>query len=391
MRIVRIDPDLEVLFMKALVKIDEQEDNPHFTIACGMNFENPDQFFNALLSRLDEEYKKHSDNLRKQGVQFQLPFEENEPLHPAVKFIQYAQALTDGMPDQMGALVFLLDPEEIADKQQYALTVEYLAENTSSEWVKYLVLDERVKPMFEGLDEKLEQVTVQTFYLPPEEIEKQISKDMQNPDKLTPLQKRQNLGLLAGFAYGKKDYDQAAKLQKEWAWLAQSEGDPNEAANAFYNLGNTWYAKEAYDDAKDCFTRSADICLDNNINGLLPLVLTNLGLTLNKLQRIDDAIESLKVARNTFKALKHIPGQAHVLDCLACIYHENQYPELAEKSWLVAKSLYDGITSDAFTDVREAGSKDIVEKLKRFYTSTGQSQKIQQLNQTNGVVQSAGG
>ena len=51
---------------------------------------------------------------------------------------------------------------------------------------------------------------------------------------------------LASFAFARKDYARAQKLQEDWAESVAQDGPPAEAANALYNLGNTQLAKKDY-------------------------------------------------------------------------------------------------------------------------------------------------
>ena len=51
----------------------------------------------------------------------------------------------------------------------------------------------------------------------------------------------------------------------------------------------------------------------------------------------------------------------------------------AERAWLEALTVYDGITSASFAELRASGREDLLAKLERFYTATRQKDKLKNL------------
>jgi tetratricopeptide (TPR) repeat protein len=383
-RCVRVDPDLKEMFLKAMAKMEDEPDFSHMIIPCDTAFESPAQFFSGLQARLTEEYEKHAAALKEEGIVLEVPDDKHSHLNPGLKFCVTASKLSDSFPDSVGSLIFLLDPEEVKDKESYVEAIEFLTQNTHSVWVKYLILDQRLEPVLEGLEERNDKAGMQVFYVSPEEIEALIRADMENPFRLTPVERRQYIGLLAGFSFGRKDYDEAARLQLKWIGESEKNGTPQETANAYYTLGNTQLAQEDFLAAEDAYCKSIELCLDHEVNSLAPLVVTNLGVALHRQQRVEEAIQCFNTARNAFKAQNQLPGEAHALDCLASMYYAEERHEEAETAWLEALALYDGITSKAFSDVRRAGRQDLQGKLERLYGDTGQHNKAEDLKRTSG-------
>lgn len=379
-RIIRVDPDMKYVLIKALVKMEDEPDNPHAMLFADASFMTPEHYFTELQSQLERNYQQNAARLQEQGARFVVPYDDREALHPATRFCLYASALADALPDTMGSLVFLLDPEEVSDPRSFWQSLGYLASQVASKWLKFLVLDSRLEPQLAGLEE-LEHVGAQTFYMPPDQIEAKLKEQSQNPQQSDPMQHRRTLGVLAGFAFSNRNYGEAAKLQFEWAQLAESGGAPAEAASAYYNLGNTMLETGALLEAEDYFVRCCELCLEHAVNGVLPLALTNLGVTLFRQNRGAEAIESLRVAYSNFKAQNHRPGEAFVYDTIAGIYYAGQQHDEAEHAWLAALDIYRGITSDAFADLRESGCKDISAKLERFYQATGRPNRMNEQRQ----------
>lgn len=381
-RIVRVDPDLRQVLLKALVKMDDEPDNFHAMLFADTAFETPGSYFAALLTQLESNYAQNAALLAKHGTRFVVPYEDPSKLRPATRFRVYASALADALPDSMGSLVFLLDPEDVKDPGSFRQSIEFLAGQVESKWLKFIVVDSRLEPRLDGL-EALDRVGGQTFYMPPEEIEKKLKEQAQHPELSDPLQHRRTLGVLAGFAFSNKDYDEAARLQTEWASRAESGGAPAEAASAYYNLANTLLEKGDLLQAEDCYIKCCDLCLAHAVNGVFPLALTNLGVTLFRQDRIGEALESLRVAHQNFKAQNHRPGMAFVLDTLAAIHHAHKRDDEAERAWLSAFDIYNGITSEVFADLRQSGSQDISAKLLRFYEATGRPNRMNEQRHPN--------
>ncbi|MGH9370486.1 MAG: hypothetical protein ACRD15_03020, partial [Vicinamibacterales bacterium] len=241
-RVVRVDPDLRYVLIKALVKMDDEPDNPHAMLFADASFVSREEYFATLLDKLERDYEANAASLEKRGTRFVAPNGASQQLDPCTQFCSYASGLADALPDSTGSLVFVLDPEEVADAGSFRQSVELLASQVDSKWLKFIVMDSRLEPRLDGVD-GIDRVGCQTFYMPPDEIEKKLKEQAQQPQSFDPLQHRRTLGVLAGFAFSNKDYDEAARLQTEWALLAESAGAPAEAASAYYNLGNTLLAK----------------------------------------------------------------------------------------------------------------------------------------------------
>jgi len=89
-----------------------------------------------------------------------------------------------------------------------------------------------------------------------------------------------------------------------------------------------------------------------------------------------EAMESFNTACLTFQAINNSPGAAYSLDCKASVLAKAGHNRGAEEAWLRALALYDSIESDTLRDVRDCGRKDILGKLHRFFTQTGQPHKM---------------
>jgi tetratricopeptide (TPR) repeat protein len=365
-RCVRLPSDLTPLFMKMLAGLDRDENNQHLTLCCEAPFENHRQYFDALLRELNEELTRWRGPLKAAG--FELPQGPGNVrgLPPERMFAIQAATLADSLPDYVGCVVFVLLPDRVADAEAFGRAVEFLAREMPSPWLKFIVVDEDKNPAFDKLEESDPHFWVQSFQLTPEEIETRVKADLARGTGLSPEERRQYTALLAGFAYARKEYDQAQFLQRRWVEMTGPDDLPAEAANALYNLGNTQVAQEDFPAAEETYSKALELALDHDLNPLLPMILANLGVALYRQKRLEEALRSFQIARDTCKAQNLLPTEAHVLDCMARIYEEDGRLEEAEGCWEMALAIYDGITSETFMRGREGARGAIVERLDRL-------------------------
>lgn len=361
-RHLKIDPEMRPLLLRALGKMDDDKEFPHALTLCSQAFKEPVSYFEGLFEILRQSYEQNAKSLSNRQIKLVPPLSPEVAMKAPEKLVRYASSLAASLPDDVGSLVFVLNPDEIADPQSFRRSIRYLAENTRSHWVKFLVLDSRSEPMLDDM----EGIETQTFHLSPEEIEKRAREDLQSPAALSAAEQRQYKGLLAGFAHSNKEYDRAAQLQRDWASDAERDQQPGEAASAYYNLGNTLLAKGDFAQATEVFCKACDICVEHKVNGLAPFVYVNLGVSLHRQNQFEPAFAALKVGRDMFKAQNHRAGEAFVVDALAQMYALDGRTAEAERSWRYCLTLYDGMTSSTFKDVREAGRKDVIAKLKNL-------------------------
>src|SRR5262249_23375536 len=138
---------------KVLAGLEKDENSPHLMLCCEAPFENPRQYFEALLRELAEEEGRWELPLKAAGFELRLGTANLGRLPPDWKFVTYASALADALPDFVGHVVLVLVPDRVADAAGYRRAVEFLARHTPSPWLKYLVLDEHKSRAFDKIDE----------------------------------------------------------------------------------------------------------------------------------------------------------------------------------------------------------------------------------------------
>lgn len=404
-----IDPEMRRVPLNYLIRREEMADFPHLMQAYAQDFSSPERWFAQLLEEFETEIARNREDLEKAGVVLKIPAQPaGGELKPWARFLQRADGIAESFPDTIASLVFLLEAEQIDDPKAFCRGIEYLADKTASEWLKFIVIEPRLEPTLEELAEH-PKVKSQLFWLSPEEIERRAEADLPreegskgkqraaaammrsfpsaqaggtvasrktavrkaSPSGPIPRNERLALATVGLMAFGRKDYVKAAKMQKRAVREAKASKDPLETATSLYNLGNTYIAAERSEEAVEVLSQAADGCCYHKLDQLTPMVFANLGVALHRIGSAEQAFDSLKVARDIFRSQKNRPGEAHVCDCLALIYLEQDRRNDAEKAWNYALKLYDGIENPAMADVKNAGREDIVTKLKHHGFSHG--------------------
>jgi tetratricopeptide (TPR) repeat protein len=376
-RVVQLESDVEPLLKKLLVGLDEDDNCPHVMVFATTPFSNPAQYFSDALVELAGQNEQHRDAMAAKGVQVPR-LADYASLPPTERFNQYLSDLADRLAEWVDSYVVVIQPKSIDDPAGFKFGIEYLTNSTRSKQLKYLVLDHRKDPLLPDLAEKSERAGVQVFHLSPAEIEAQIKADLAS-GQLTPQEKRQYTAMTAAFAFSNRKYDDAELIQRDVLKMAEQNGTPAEQANACYALGNTFLKQGKLELAEGSFARAVMICVEGKINALLAMALTNLGVTLQRQNRLEESVQSFDTARRTFHALNYRPGEAFVLDNKAATLAAAKLNADAERAWLEALRIFDGITAPSFAKLRETSRDDILDKLRHFYEATGQRNKIQAL------------
>lgn len=381
--IIRHDPDLDQILQKFLLALDQDEENPAVLVGVQAAYHDPVSFATDVLRDLVEHNEVQRQPLASMGIQLPrpgVPSGAGGPAEDAAAVLSaYVSDVADGLPGWAGAYGVVLRPKEITDVTGYRNFVRFLAESTRSEWAKYLVSDRRVRPLLDGLPQECARVSVQDFALSPEEIEHRVQAELAG-GKLDAKQTRLYSSLTAAFAFSKKDYAQAALAQEEVLRKCREEGVASEEAQALYNLGNTYAASHRYQQAEETLARAVEVASAEEMHALASMALTNLGVTLQRLGRIEESLAAFQAARSMFRSLQHRPGEIHVLDSHAAVLALAGRNDEADAVWREALTLCDSMTAPHLNRLRDSARRDILARMRRFYESTQQLERIQTLD-----------
>ena len=313
-------------------------------------FRDPAGWFGGLLDGLDAQIEQHAEALAEAGIGLA---DEAGPSAPW-RFLRRAEGLADALPEAVGSLVFLIDPEAVEDRDGFIRSIAFLADKVASPRLKFIVLHGRGDPFLNSIEADRPGVSRQVFWCSPEEMERRVNATLEQP-AASPADHRRALMMAAGFAFSNRDYPRAEALQRQQLDAAEAADEPLEQAIGAYGLGNTLLAERRAEEAVEAFLRACDLCVAHQLNELAPMAYTNLGVALHRLGNFDQAFEALRVGSRFFRAQGNRPGEAFVCDNLAAMHQELGRPDEAARVWRYAQGLYEGITNPALQDVREAG------------------------------------
>jgi tetratricopeptide (TPR) repeat protein len=377
-RVVHVDPDMKPVLRKMLAGYDRDPNTPHVIIPSDASFMTRDCFFESLYANIVGSYEASAIDLMDVG--FMEPFSRDDLARDRAenRITIYLGTMAESLPDHVGSLVVLLEPQDVHDAPAYRKALAWLAENTWSRWVKFLVIDERLNPKTADLERQTKKIGRQTLYLSPDDMEKRVAEAVMTDPMMSIRERGQYTGMLAGFALARKQYDAAMQAFRDQLALIRFERRPADEAPIHYGLGNVYLAKNELQQAEAAYGDALNLVIEHKLDALKPLVLTQLAVTLMRQER-PEAELCFELARDASHTIDSPPTEAFTLDCQAqCHVQLKQYAE-AEKCWQKAMAIYDGITSEAMADVRKSGRADIRHKLEHFYKDTRQTTKLSEL------------
>lgn len=375
MRVVQADPDTKPLLHRLLAGLEGDERVPAVLVPTDAPFTDPAAFCRRVYADLEESYRPFAPLLEAGYVLPPAGWESLRGDDPAERLARGLARFANALPQEVGAVVLVIDPTEVAQPAEYRRVLRRLAEGTKSEWVKYLVIDDRANGHAAELAGEVPGVSVQSMHLPPAEIERRARGEVSR-GLLTPAERRAYLGLLASFASARKEHAAALELYTQQLDLAKAAGTPGDLASVHYNLGNTHLAMNDLSAAVTAYTAGLGLAMNADLPALVPMLLTNLGVALFRAGEAKPAVECFATARTYARKLNQPPTEAHVLDSLAKCHAAAGKPAEAEKCWTEALAAYDKISATPLAFARDGGKKLIYLQLEQHYANTRQADKL---------------
>jgi hypothetical protein len=362
-RVVAIDGEMRNILMRMLLGLDQDEEVPHILLGHFDAFLDPVSWFDALHQALETQLAQNAEEIRSAGMELPEP-DPDGTLPSPWRFLRRAQAIAQSLPEELRSLAFVIDPERVEDSAGFVRSIEFLAGNVRSHWLKFIVLDDRSAPRLQQLAADHPRVKTQTFWLDPKDMQRSVDEELANSGDAP---SSALLGQAAAFAGAQHDHSRAVALQ--WQRIMQVEkegGAPAEQVLARLDYGRALLGAGHPDPAAEPLLQACELCCAHQLHDLAPLAYTDLGIVLNRLGDVEQSFEALQVGSEFFRAQGNLPGEAHVCDTLATMHEERGEPAEAERVWRYALGLYEGITNPQLADVREAGATDIQSKLSRL-------------------------
>lgn len=376
LRILLTDPDTKVLSHKLLAGMDNDDAVTAVLVPTDAAFISAAAFFEGVYADLVESYNLFADEL---AAHYILPPPEWNSLKkadPAERFARGVAMFANSLPEEIGAIAFIIDPVKVTDPAGYRKALKHVSENTPSNWVKYVVLDDRIERQTTELADEMPEVKVQSLYLPPQELEQRVKWHLATGIAVGPVEQRVYTGLLASFALSRKEHEEALRLSQQQLALTEPHGTPNDLAAVHYNIGNVHLAKQDYSAAAESFNNALGLAMKVGLSAIVPSILCNLGVALFHGGAREQADECFATSRVYCQKLNLRPTEAHVLDCMARCHTVSNRPLEAEQCWRDSLAKYDEITAPQMQFARDGGRTLILMMLEQHYQGTKQTDKL---------------
>src|SRR5262245_4916772 len=105
---VRIDPELKPLFMRMLAKLEDDPEVPHLFLPLSSPFADPRSYFEHLLETLSGACADSAPALARHGITVGVAPGPDSTIAAPERFVAFASALGERLPDHVGSLVLVL-------------------------------------------------------------------------------------------------------------------------------------------------------------------------------------------------------------------------------------------------------------------------------------------
>jgi len=375
MRVVLSDPDTKTITHRLLAGLENDDQVTAILVPTDAPFADAASFCRKAYADLVESYTPFAQLLEAEYILPPPAWESLRFSDPAERLARGLAMFANSLPDDVGAVVLVIDPSEVKNAAEYRRVLKYLMGNTPSEWVKYLVIDDRLNGNTVDLVMNTPEIQAQSMHLSPPEIE-QRAKQALDRGLLSAAEQRMYVGLVASFAASRKEHDTALALYQKQLEMTKQAGAPGDVASVQYNLGNAHLAMGDTTAALQAYTDGLDLAMKANLTALVPVLLTNMGVTLFQGGAADQAVECFGTARTYAQKLNQPPTEAHILDSMAKCHAAAGKPAEAEKCWTEALAAYDKISAPPLAYARDGGKKLIFLQLEQHYLKARQADKL---------------
>lgn len=347
-----MDPEMRALLVRLLGGIEQDAAFPHLLLPHGEGFTAPAPYFGALHASLAESAFEHGlggDPMAGEGMQ--SPY----------RFLELAESLAEQLPDHVGSLALLLDPEEVLDPEGWRESIRFLARTIRSPWLKVLVLEPRANSMLIDLAREGSSITRRVVHLPPGALAEARAPSPTARGGSSAAE----LSLAAARASAAAEHAEAERLSLAAIAALPPDAQPAIRAQALHGLGQTLLRAGRSGDALEPCAAAAEMAADHGLNVFAPTAYATLAAALAAQRRQEEAIAILGVANRYHAEASNIPGEAATCETLGEFHAAAGRKAEAASAWHYALTLYDRITNPAMTDVRESGRASVLEKMHR--------------------------
>jgi tetratricopeptide (TPR) repeat protein len=216
------------------------------------------------------------------------------------------------------------------------------------------------------------------------DTESEIKEKLMNED-LPPEESIRLLSMLAAFALARGEHGVSIGLFYQALQEARETGDPQEQAMALFNLGNAFYRKLDYPNARGSYQGSLEISLDNKIIGLAQQNLMNIGETFLKENSPEEALLYYENARVLSQSMANKLGECQALDGKGQANRMKGDDLEAESNWAEALNIYRTI-DPPLREFTKQGEAQTLERLAELCEAAGRKAQAKEYRTEAGIL-----
>jgi tetratricopeptide (TPR) repeat protein len=387
LRLLRVsrDPDVEPLLVRVLKSIDEEEtDSVDIFTGFDHDFNDADTFFTETAEKIQQNIKEAEPEFAKNGLELKIPSAMSKDGAVETCFASYLNKVANALQEYADHFILCFSPMEIKNGSDLSSSLNVILAEIQSSIVKIIFTDNRQSPNLAVLKERREDVADMEFAFKMGDTESEIKEKLMNED-LPPEESIRLLSMLAAFALARGEHGVSIGLFYQALQEARETGDPQEQAMALFNLGNAFYRKLDYPNARGSYQGSLEISLDNKIIGLAQQNLMNIGETFLKENSPEEALLYYENARVLSQSMANKLGECQALDGKGQANRMKGDDLEAESNWAEALNIYRTI-DPPLREFTKQGEAQTLERLAELCEAAGRKAQAKEYRTEAGIL-----
>ena len=349
-----INGDLRDLVLRVLLRQQESPDFPHVYLAPEAAFSTGPVYARQTLEQLRAEMDELRTAFEEGGVEPETLLARAEREGDAVSALSlFISDLAEAMPDYVGSIVLLIDPDEVPDEEALADFLVNCTERLDSPWAKCLFLLEGEDTPRHGLDRSTPRIRYLDMRLDPARIRALLEAGLDDPFVLSEAQRARYSLLLSQFLRHEGESEHAGQIL-DLLIESYEKKDTDDVLHALarYDRGNLLLERQALPEAVEDYRRCLQIATHLDSAPIAAMAATNLGVALMRADEPAHAVASFDTARRIAEANGLQPLLVHVEERIADACAQQGDEAAAQRHRERARSLCEALDDTRFSAIK---------------------------------------
>ena len=349
-----VNGDLRDLVLRALHRQQESTDFPHVYLVPEVEFTTGPVYARQALEQMRAEMKEAGPPFEEGGVVPETLLARAQREGDAVSALAaFVSDLAEAMPDDVGSIVLLTDPDDVSDEAAFADFLIACTERLDSAWAKCLFLVESEESPRYGLDRRTPRIRYLDMRLDPGRIRAQLEAGLDDPFALSDAQRARYSLLLSQFLRHEGEPERAGQILDLLIGSYEKGGNDDVLhALARYDRANLSLERGTVPEAVEDYRRCLEIATRTESASLAAMAATNLGVALMRAGESAHAATSFDTARRIAEANGLQPLLVHVEERIADACAQQGDEEGARLHRERARSLCEALDDTRFRAIK---------------------------------------